>query len=304
MNSRLKYQLLLHLTVLLWGFTGIIGKLIELPSTLIVVYRMFLACLSLLLYAVFRKYSLQVSFKQLLQYLGVGCVVALHWIFFFEAIHVSTVSVALATLSSATLFTALLEPLFFKKRIVGYELLFGVLIVVGLYLIFNYETQYLWGIIFSLISAFCASLFTTLNSKLLLKYKKRAEVMSTYEMLGGFSSIGVYLWLFDPQQFEIMPSISDSIYILILAIACTAFAFVVSIEVMKELTPFTVTLSINMEPVYSILFALFIFGDDERMSVGFYVGALIILGTILINAILKKRMKVAEKKRLKTEPLS
>lgn len=286
-----KNQMLLHFVILLWGFTGILGKLIELPSTPLVAYRMLIAFVGLLIYLPLIGFSLKVEKKALLQFLGVGTIVALHWILFFESIKVSTVSVALATLASASLFTALLEPLFFKRKIIGYEFLFGILVIIGLVLIFRFETQYALGITMALGSAFCASLFTVLNGKL-VKFGHRPKLISTYEMLGGFLVICIYFLLTGSFKVEwFQPETADIVWIVILGLACTSFAFVVSVEVMKELSPFTVSISINMEPVYSILLALLFFGEDERMTTGFYVGALLIISTILANAWLKKRMR-------------
>ncbi len=286
-----KNQLLLHFVILLWGFTGIIGKLIDLPSIPLVAYRMLFAFVGLIIYLRIINFSLKVERKALLQFLGIGVIVALHWILFFESIKVSTVSVALATLASASLFTALLEPLFFKRKIIGYEFVFGILVIIGLVLIFSFETQYALGILFSLGAAFCASLFTVLNGKL-VKDGHRPKLISTYEMLGGFIAVCIYFLTTNSFDTEwLTPSTSDLVWIIILSLVCTSFAFVVSVEVMRELSPFTVSISINMEPVYSIVLALLFFGEDEKMTTGFYLGALLIITTILGNAWLKKRMR-------------
>lgn len=289
--TRYKNQLLLHFVILMWGFTGILGKVIELPSTALVWYRMALAFVVLLIYLFIIKFPLKVSRKALLKFLGVGVIVAIHWIAFFKAVKVSTVSVALATLASASLFTAILEPFFYKRRIIAYEFLFGFLVIIGLVLIFSFETQYTLGILYALLAAFCASLFTVLNGKL-VQQNHPSKLISTYEMLGGFIAISIYFLVtgsFDTSWLE--PSFSDIIYTLLLAIFCTSFAFVVSVEVMRELSPFTVSISINMEPIYSIVLALLFFGEDEKMTAGFYAGAVLIIATILANAWLKRKFR-------------
>lgn len=290
-TSDIKEHLLLHLVILIWGFTGILGKVISLPSVDIVWYRMFIAFTGILIWLKVVKFDTRVSTKSAIKFLGVGLVVAAHWVAFFYAIKVSTVSVALATLASATLFTSFLEPLFFKKRIVFYEVVFGVCVIAGLLLIFNFETQYALGISIALLSAFLASVFTVINGKLVSEGEK-PRVMTLYEMLGGFAGITIYyIATGDFSVLENLPAVSDIFYLLILGLICTAFAFLVSINVMRFLSPFTVSISINMEPVYSIVLALLIFGDDERMSVGFYAGAGLIMATILINAGLKRYRK-------------
>ncbi len=290
-TSDIKEQLLLHLIILIWGFTGILGKVIELPSTDIVWYRMLIAFLGIFIWLKVIKFDIRVSTKTLLLYLGIGLIVALHWVTFFYAIKVSTVSVALATLASATLFTSFLEPLFFKKRIVFYEVIFGFCVIAGLLMIFNFETEYALGILVALLSAFLASLFTVINGKLVNKGAK-PRVMTLYEMLGGFIGISIYYSVAgDFTILEGFPAPKDIFYLLLLGLVCTAFAFLISIDVMRVLSPFTVSISINMEPVYSIILALLIFGDDEKMSLGFYAGALLIMATILINAVLKRYMK-------------
>jgi drug/metabolite transporter (DMT)-like permease len=290
-NDQLKNQLLLHGIVLIWGFTGILGKLISLDASAIVWYRMIIAFLGLGLYLKATGFSISDSFKNILSYLGIGIIVAIHWILFFEAIKVSTVSVALATMASSTLFTSILEPLFYKRRIIPYEIVFGLLVILGLALIFNVEADYQLGIVLALASAFCASLFTTINGYFVSKGSK-PKAVSFYEMFGGAVGISVYFLISGSLEvWTTIPSIEDFGYLLVLGLICTSLAFVVSVEVMKHVSPFTVSISINMEPIYSIILALLFFGDEEKMSLGFYAGATIILATIGVNAWLKKRQR-------------
>lgn len=218
----------------------------------------------------------------------VGIVIAVHWVTFFEAIKQSNVSVALVCFSSSTLFTALLEPLFFKRRIKAYELIFGVLIIVGLYFIFSFEFKYLAGMILSVVSAFLASLFTVCNG-ILIK-ETRAKLISFYELLGAFIVVSIYLLIAnggDLTRFSV-PTV-DLKWLIILGTVCTAFAFIMSVEVMKKISPYTVTISINLEPIYSIVLALLIWPETETMSFGFYMGTIIVLATIFLNAVFKKK---------------
>ena len=287
MNSYLKQFLLLHIVVFIFGFTGILGVLITMPSNQIVVYRMGIAVVTLMIYSAFKGKSWSIPRKEWVKVAATGVLLAIHWVLFFEAIKVSTVSVTLAVLSSATLFTALIEPVLFRRKIIGYEIILGLLVISGLYIIFNFETRYTKGIILTLISAFSASLFTVINGSFAKKYN--AVHISLVELAGG----GVLLALYSIFSGTLFPTstapFSDLGYLLILGTICTAFAYVASVSVMRILTPYTVTMAINMEPVYGILLALLFFGDDEQMTRGFYIGAIIILGSVFLNGWLKKK---------------
>lgn len=292
----------LHLVIFVWGFTGILGKLISIPSASIVWYRTLIAFISLALFLIIQKRSLRIETSDMYKYLGTGIIVALHWFFFFEALKVSTVSVTLATLASATLFTSLLEPLFFKKKVVPYEIIFGLIVIAGLMIIFQFETKYHLGIIYSLISAFCASLFTTLNGIFVSKGGNPTNI-TMYEMLGAVLLITGYFLLTDSINIETFGLLNngienfwwDSFYLIILGTICTSIAFVVSVDVMKKLSPFTVSISINMEPIYAIILALLFFGEKEQMSFGFYIGAALVMTTIFGNGIMKKISKQKNK---------
>lgn len=279
--------LLLHVVVFIFGFTGILGKFIETDSDLLVWWRMLIAAISIALFAYPAGKIHKSIWLNAKTYLGVGFLIALHWVTFFQAIKISNVSVTLACLSSASLFTAILEPLFFKRKVDPAELIFGGMVVMGLLLIFSFETEYAAGIIMALCSAFVASLFTVINGRLI--QKDNPYRISLVEMIGGV--LGISIWLaFSGKIGANMIDIpaSDWFWILILGIICTAFAFVASVKVMEELTPFTVSLTINLEPVYGIILAFFIFGSSEKMTFGFYVGTILILGALYLNALKKK----------------
>lgn len=287
----LSQQIRLHLIVLIFGFTGILGKLIELPSEMIVLYRTSIACLALGLLIIFGKSMIKTEGRVKLKWFFTGFIVGLHWFFFFESIKLSTVSVALVALSSTALFTAVLEPLITKRKMKLYEILFSLLIICGMVVILRFEFQYIKGISFGLISAFLASLFTVLNSRFVVN--QSSVNISFYELLGGACFIMMLISVINSDSLAIFPSVSDIIYLMILAIVATALAFVVSISVMRKLSPFTVSLTINLEPLYGIILAVLIFGQEELMSIGFYIGFILILSTILANAVLKKREKKA-----------
>lgn len=287
-KDNLRSYLLLHFIVFIWGFTAILGKLISIDALPLVWYRMGLAALIIYAYIRFKRISLQVSRKTFLILMIAGITIALHWVTFFMAIKVSNVSIALATMSAGALFTALLEPLWYGRKLIVYEILFGVLVILGLYLIYNVNTQYAFGIVLALISALLGAIFTLINGQL-IKVHKPATI-SFYELSSGAVFITLLLGVqgeFSADFFAL--SANDWIYLLILASVCTAFAFIASVKVMRFVSPYTVMLTINMEPVYGILMAFFIFGESEKMNALFYLGALVILITVVANGILKSK---------------
>lgn len=291
MNSKLKNYLHLHLIIFIWGFTAVLGKLITVDALALVWYRMLIASLLILIFIRLKKLSLKVSRKTLLILTIAGVVIMLHWVTFFMAIKVANVSIALATMSAGAFFTAFLEPLWYKRKMVGYEVLFGLLVMVGLFLIFKVETTYVLGIVIALISAFLASIFSLINGKLI--QTQNAGIISFYELTTGVFFLSIYLLTqenFTPSFFQL--AISDWVYLLILASVCTAYAFIAAVKIMKYISPYTVMLTINLEPVYGIILALLIIGEGERMNSMFYIGALIILMPIIANGIIKNRRKL------------
>jgi drug/metabolite transporter (DMT)-like permease len=288
--SKNKSLILLHIIIIIWGFTGILGKIINLHSDAIVWNRMTIAFLSLISITLFTKKKLELSKINFIKYCSIGFLIAIHWICFFEAIKLSTISLALICLSSVSLFTAILEPLIQNKRILIYEIILSLFVIVGITIVFNNETHYSKAIILSVISAFFAALFTVLNHKL-IKENHKALSITTWEMFGGASIITLYLILNNKFNVSILPKGIDIIHITILSLICTSFAFYASVIIMRKVKPFTVNLSVNLEPIYTIILAVIIFGDEEKMSTGFYVGAIIILMSILINTIIKQSKK-------------
>ena len=279
-NQLLSIHLKLHLVVLIYGFTAILGKLIPLPATQLVWYRMLIALISFYIFLRWRKTTLRIDRKQFFQLFGIGMIVAIHWIAFFGAIKIANVSVALGCLATSTLFTSLLEPFFFRKRINGVEVIVGLLIILGLYLIFRFETSYSLGILVALAAAFLAGLFSVLNKKMVIHQK--ASVISFYEMMGGLSAITIYLLVSGWGKNALsIPSPTDFICLLAIGIICTAYAFAVQVKITKHLSAYIVALTINLEPVYGILMAYFLFGETEHMTSGFYLGTTIILLSVL-----------------------
>ena len=285
-NDSLKSYLHFHVIVFIWGFTAVLGALISIGATALVWYRMLIASLVIFVYIKIKGISLKAKGKTLLGLAGVGVLIALHWLTFFGAVKIANVSITLAMMSTGAFFTSILEPIFYKRKIIWYELVFGLLVIGGLYLIFEVETRYTEGIIVALISALLAALFTLFNGKYAKKHD--SVMISFYELLTGALFITVFLAVtnrFDASFFQVQQT--DWIYLIILATVCTAYAFIASVKVMKHLTPYTIMLTTNMEPVYGIILAFLILGDAEQMNTGFYFGAILILLTVILNGILK-----------------
>jgi drug/metabolite transporter (DMT)-like permease len=291
-SDNLKSYLHLHFIVFIWGFTAILGALISLDALPLVWFRMLFAVGFIGIYIYFKKLSIKISRKALLQFIFSGLIIALHWFTFFHAIKISNISITLACLSTGALFASLLEPILYGKKIVYYEVFFGLLVVVGLYIIFNVEGNYLWGMLTALTSAFLSALFAVINSKLVQKHD--ATVISFYELSGGvifFTFLLLATNSFSSDFF--MLSTTDFMYLMILSSICTAYAFIASTSVMKFLSPYTVMLTINLEPIYGIVLALLVFEEKEKMSFEFYIGAVIILLTVILNGIIKSRKKLS-----------
>ncbi|SFZ82001.1 Protein containing DUF6 [Tenacibaculum maritimum NCIMB 2154] len=287
-GNRFHNYLLLHLIVFIWGFTAILGALISIEAVPLVWYRMLLAVGFIVIYFLVKRKSLKVDKRGVAKFVFSGIIIAVHWITFFKAIKVSNVSVALVTMSTGAFFTSLIEPLFFKRKVKLLEICLGLLVVLGLYVIFNFESRYTLGIIYALVSAFLSALFSVLNGLYVRDYDP--ELISFYQLF--FGVIGITFFLLFTNSFSIdffTLSKADWGYLFVLSSICTAYAFIISVRVMKYLTPYTVMLTINLEPIYAIILALLIFKEKEQMDVGFYYGAFIVLFVVLLNGILKNK---------------
>jgi drug/metabolite transporter (DMT)-like permease len=280
----------LHFIVFIWGFTAVLGDLITIKAVPLVWHRMLLGAFFVLIYIKYKIGRLKVPLRTLIKFAFVGLLIALHWLAFFSAVKVSNVSITLAMMSTGAFFASLLEPLFFKRRIIKYEVIFGIIVIVGLYIIFKAESENIVGILLALLASFLGALFSIFNGMMVKNHN--ATVISFYELLFGVIFITLYIMFtggFNIAFFNL--SGSDWTYIIILASVCTAYAFIASVHVMKWISPYTLMLTTNMEPVYGILLALLILGNNEYMSPTFYLGALIILITVIINGIIKTRKK-------------
>jgi drug/metabolite transporter (DMT)-like permease len=292
-SDNLKSYLNLHLIVFIWGFTAILGALITIPADNLVWYRMVLASGFLGLFLIVKKKSFRIPTRELMQLVFVGLLIALHWIFFFQAIHVSNVSITLSVFSLGAFFASLLEPIFYGRKVLWYEVFFGLIIIAGLFLILQVESGYIYGFYYALGSIILGVLFTLINGKLIAKHDP--SVITFYEFLSGVFFISFY-FIFQGKftvDFFVL-TLNNWLLLFILASICTAYAFTASVKVMRKLTPYTVMLTTNLEPVYGIILAYFIIGGKEKMSFEFYIGALIIVITVILNGIIKHYYKGKE----------
>ena len=290
-NDNLKSYLHLHVIVFIWGFTAVLGKLISLEALDLVWYRMLFASVIMTFVVLFNKEKIRVPFNVLIGFIVSGIIIALHWLTFYQAIKVSNVSITLACLSTGAFFASILEPIFYKRKIIWYEVLFGLIVIFGLGIIFKVETQYTTGIYLAVTSAFLSALFSVINGKYAKEYSP--NVISVYELSSGVLFLSIYLFFadsFTPAFFAL--SSNDLLWLFLLSSICTAYAFSASVKVMKFLSPFTVMLTINLEPIYGIILVLLIFPENEKMSSMFYIGAIIILATVIANGIMKSRKKL------------
>ncbi|PWK78138.1 threonine/homoserine efflux transporter RhtA [Mucilaginibacter oryzae] len=283
-----KNLIILHFTVFVWGFTGILGALITISAVQLVWYRVLIASVSLFLYFKFNKTDFKVDRKSLVKLIATGAIVGAHWILFFAAIKLSTVAVTLVCLSSITLFTAIFEPLINKKRISKLEILAGILIIAGIILIFKFESRYTKGIIAGLVSAVCASLFSIINSRQVKKFE--APIIAFYELSGAFVWISAYLFATSGFTRDMLLKPADIGYLLLLGTICTSLAYVAGVSVMRELSAFRVALITNLEPVYGIIMSFIFFGDMNKMTLGFWGGAVLILSTIFLYPVVRTQI--------------
>ena len=295
LNDKIKNYLHLHFLVFIAGFTAILGELITISAIPLVWFRMLIASILVFIYIKVSKTDISISPKSVIKLVFAGIIIALHWITFFGSIDASNVSIALAMFSTGAFFASIIEPIVFKRKTIWYEMIFGILVIIGVFIITHSELKYLKGIILGISSAFLSSLFAVFNGKFLQRHT--ATVISFYEFISGVAFITLFILLFyDGFSLEFFQlSISDYGYLFILASVCTAYAFIAAVHVMKVISPYTVILSYNLEPVYGIILAIILFPEKEKMSSNFYYGAAIILITVMLNGLLKNKRLLKRK---------
>jgi len=286
-NAKLKNYLHLHFLVFIAGFTAILGELITITAIPLVWFRMVIALALMYLYIKIKGIKIKIGYKFMLRFALAGIIIALHWITFFGAIDEANISIALSMFSTGAFFASIIEPLIYKRKVIWYEMLFGVLVIIGVFIITQSEMKYLTGIILGIVSAFLSSLFAVINGK--FQQRHSATTISFYEFIGGIIFITIFIELtrdgFSKEFFLL--SKSDYGYLFVLASICTAYAFIAAVYVMRYISPYTVVLTYNLEPIYGILLALLLFPEKEKMSSQFYIGAILIIATVILNGIIK-----------------
>jgi len=286
-----KAYLQMHISILLWGFTGIFGKAIEMNAIMIVWYRMIISAVALIPFMVKHKQFILPDKKRFASIIITGFVVCLHWLTFYASIKASNVSIALSCFASVSLFSALLEPLFYRKKINKQNIILALFVLVGIYIIFAFQQLYAMGIVLALISALLGALFTILN-KIFVSNDEPAPV-TFIELLSGFVFLSILLPLILPAfnvSFQI-PSTIDWVWLLLLSVVCTSVAFTLSLEALKKVSAFTMNLSVNLEPLYSIVLAIILFKEDELLNNGFYIGAVIVISSVFIHSLMQYRVR-------------
>lgn len=291
MTSRSDY-LKLHFIVFLWGFSAILGKLVSIPAVEMIFYRAILSAAGMGIVILIVRGSFALTRTQLIQLSLIGFIVAIHWLAFFGSARISNVSVSLVGFATNSLWAALLEPMFNRSRIKKFELVLGLVVITGLYIIFSFDFQYTGGLMLGVLAGFTSALFSVLNSKMIKHIP--AFTITFYEMLAVFISIGLFLpfykifWAED-QALQLSPAFMDWIWIALLAGVCSVYAYSVAVELMKKISVFMIQLTLNLEPLYGIIMAVIIFGQDEKMSVNFYLGTIVILCAVASYPLLKSR---------------
>lgn len=291
MYEKYKYQIWLHIAVFIFGTTGVLGRLISIDAFHLVWYRLAIAVVTLSAILLFAKRGMRIDRRRLLRILGTGVILVVHWITFFEAIKRSNVSVALVCFSSTAFFTSILEPFYYKRRVAWHEPLFGLCIIMGLYFVFSFEFEYVAGMALSIVSAMLAAWFTVLNG--LLVRETDAKTITFYELWGAFGALTLFLLItgsFDAEQLAL--SWSDFAWLFILGTVCTVFAFFLSVQIVKHLTPYTFAMAVNLEPIYAMILAILIWPETETMSAGFYGGAAIVVAMIFLNGFVATRRRL------------
>ena len=285
----------LHLAVFLFGFTAILGDLISLPALSLVWWRVFFASLSFFFLLPVIKLFRSTQRKILLQYMGIGLLVALHWICFFGAIKLANPSIVLVCMATTSFFTSLVEPLFSKKKINAYEILLGLLIIPGMVLIVKgAEIGMLPGIAVGLIAALMAALFATLNKLLVGNLEEKSVSFLELGSAWLFLSIVLPFYFFFSEEgpsISFWPQGPDWLYLIVLALLCTTLAYVLALRSLRHLSAFASNLTVNLEPVYGIILAYFLLDDKQELDPHFYWGALLILLSVFAYPILRRWSK-------------
>jgi len=283
-----RHYVLLHLIVFIWGFSPILGRYITANAWQLVWYRILLTIIAMYLYLRISKQDMKISKKHFWQLTGIGIIIMFHWLAFYGAIKVSNISVTMVAFSTGTLFSSFIEPVFYKRRVRAYEVVIGLIIIAAIGLIFSIETEYWLGIVLGIFAAFTSSLFGVFNG--LFATKLKPGIISFYELSAAFVGLSIFIAIlgnFDAPFFDL--DRASVIGLLILSLVCTVFPFITSVDLAKHISPYTIVLTVNLETVYGIVWAILFFNENREVKPSFYLGVGIILSAVVLNTYLKKR---------------
>ena len=281
-NNKRKAFWQLHISVMLAGFTGLFGKLITLNEVDIVWYRMLFTSLILMVFTGLPR----VGWKKFLQIAGCGALLGLHWMLFYSSIKASNVSIGVVCFALVGFFTAIFEPIVFRRKVSWAELLLSLITVAGLLCIFSFDARYRYGIAIGVVSSAVCALYAIYNKKVSVGVRSRTMLM--YQMSGGIVGasliIPLYLMVFPSQQpVVVIPEGSNLWWMLCHALFCTIGMYLLQIQALKQLSAFTVNLTYNLEPCYTILLAFLFFGEARELNLSFYVGISLVILSVLLQ---------------------
>lgn len=290
-----KSYLLLHTAVIFLGFSGVFGKLISLNEGLITWYRVLFSAIILFFIIKLFKIPNKINFKEKIAIGKIGILITLSWVLFYASIKYSNISIGVICFCMASFFTAVFEPLINKQKFRSSEFLLSTLTLIGVSFIFHFDTSYRIGILLGIISPLFSSLYTIYNERLVKNYD--SKLINYYQMIGGTIALGLalpfYLYFFPTAN--LIPSVKDIFYLILLSLFCTVGVYVTFTELLKKLSAFTINLSINLEPVYAIIIAFLFFGEGKEVNFSFYIGLFfVILSVILQTVISIKRNKTIQ----------
>jgi drug/metabolite transporter (DMT)-like permease len=284
----------MHLAVFLWGFTGVLGRAIAVHAFPLVWYRTFITSLIFLIILLYRKEWKLLRKAEIFRFFGIGSVIAVHWVAFYGSIKYANASIALTCLATAGIFTALLEPFVLKQKFNVHELLVGFVALLGMYCIYHFDIQFGIGILLGIFASLLSAVFTILNKKIIDAYP--ARLVAFYEIGSGF----LFLSILSPLFFyyfplaDYTPDMKDLGWLFVLCLVCTVWGQSLALSALKKLSSFTTVLIVNLEPVYGIILAIFIYNENQQLSVGFYLGIGLIATSVALHTL---SMMLKNKKR-------
>ncbi|MBK7763451.1 MAG: EamA family transporter [Bacteroidetes bacterium] len=266
----------MHLAVFLWGFTGVLGRAIELSEFPLVWYRTLITAFIFLIILYFRKEFVPISRKELFRFMGIGSIIAIHWVAFYGSIKYANASIALTCLATAGIFTAFIEPIALKTKFNYKELLIGFIALIGMYCIYHFEIKYAVGIVLGIIASLLSSIFTIMNKKIVNNYPSR--MVAFYEIGSGFLLLTLLapIYMKVSPQTNFIPNTMDLVWLGVLSLCCTVWGQSLALSALKTLSSFTTVLMVNLEPVYGILLAIIFFNENQELGYGFYIGITLI----------------------------